>query len=281
MVHELENDIVVGTVLKTNDYSKFKLLVGNRPVLERRKQRIKKSVLDNGQLFSPIIVNEKMEIIDGQGRFEVFKSMNLPVTYIIQPGLSLHDCVVFNSSSTQWTSQDYIDSYVAQGNENYIRLNSLVKTHKTIPIGSIAFAALGVSGFSRQGDKNDIRSGKITISESQFIYAENCLGYAERFLGNYEDGSGNRAHFLSAVIFCFGVDGIDREKLVDKWNKYGNIKSVKIPAISIRDAIKWLERAYNFKTPSDSVVYLESAYDKYCREQTASYFSRWQSKRKE
>lgn len=271
-------ETVVGYVLQTKDYSMFKLLDGNRPVLERRKARIKKSVTENGQLFSPIIVNEKMEIIDGQGRFEVFKEKKLPINYIMKEGLTLKDCVVFNSTSTSWTTQDYIDSYVAQGNENYIRLNSLVKTHKEAPIGAIVFAAVGISGKAHHGEKNDIKSGKMIVSEAAFLKADRRLHYAERFLVNFERGDGNKGYLMDAAMFCYDIEGVDRERLVEKWNKYGNIKSVRTPAITIRDAVAALEKAYNFKTQVNNVMYFEAEYDKHCREQNASYASRWAEK---
>ena len=36
-----------------------------------------------GFIKNPIVVNEKMEIIDGQGRFEVCKEKGLPIYYNI------------------------------------------------------------------------------------------------------------------------------------------------------------------------------------------------------
>lgn len=54
----------VGTVYETNDYSQFKRLVGYRELKESHVQKLIKSFQKNGEFLNPIIVNEKMEIID-------------------------------------------------------------------------------------------------------------------------------------------------------------------------------------------------------------------------
>lgn len=57
-------------VYRTNNYDQFKRLVGNREVNPKRVKTIKKSVEEIGYIPNPIIVNENMEVIDGQGRLQ-------------------------------------------------------------------------------------------------------------------------------------------------------------------------------------------------------------------
>ena len=59
----------VANVYKTDDLRRFRMLLNNRQVTESRVKAIMKSIRDNGYLISPIITNEKFEIIDGQGRY--------------------------------------------------------------------------------------------------------------------------------------------------------------------------------------------------------------------
>lgn len=266
---------VVGTVLSTKDYGIFQKLEGNRDVLNARKEKIKKSVKMNGQLFSPITVNEHMQIIDGQARFEVFKELGLPICYIIHPGMTLNDCVVLNSTATSWTLNDYIDSYVELGNENYINFKKLMQQHKIVPVNVVLYA---VAMKINKGQDNDIKGGGLIATVEQCEKAHERLTYAERFLPNFKDG--NKAYLLQAAMFAMGVSGIDTERLVDKWNKFGNVKSVSVPITNIYDAVGVLERAYNFKSSANSVCYIQSEYDRACREKTASYANRWQKKRK-
>ena len=37
-----------------------------------------KNITDYGHIFNPIVVNESYQIIDGQGRFEALRAMDLP-----------------------------------------------------------------------------------------------------------------------------------------------------------------------------------------------------------
>lgn len=270
---------IYGNVMKTYDYDQFKILEGNRPVLEQRIRRIMKSIEDNGQLFSLIVTNEHMEIMDGQARFTVFRAQKLPIYYVVQPGMTLKDCQVLNSTGTPWTMMDYVGSYVVQGNENYIRLNDLIVSHPDCNIDVIRFAVTGNIDH-HDHHKWSVKDGTVTISAEDFNRVNGLLKYAERFLPSFKPGSGPKAHLLRAAIFCYGCPGVDGEKLVYKWDKYGSVKSVTSPAVSIRDAICVLERAYNFKSQASTAMYFEAEYDKFCREQNASYASRWGNRNK-
>lgn len=83
-------------VFETNDYGVFYRLEDNRSVTESRKNQLIAS-FSAGEVMCPIIVNEKMEIIDGQGRFEARKALELPIYYIIDPGKNINDCRRMNS----------------------------------------------------------------------------------------------------------------------------------------------------------------------------------------
>ena len=68
----------------TKDYSIFKKLTGNRSTELERITKICDSIREVGYITSPILVNENMEVIDGQGRLEAFKELGIPVEYIIE-----------------------------------------------------------------------------------------------------------------------------------------------------------------------------------------------------
>ena len=63
----------VATVYRTEDLSIFKTLKGNREVKENRKQTLIESIDKHGYITNPIIVNERFEVIDGQGRLAACK----------------------------------------------------------------------------------------------------------------------------------------------------------------------------------------------------------------
>lgn len=65
------------TVEETTDYGMFNFMKGNRSVNPFNLKRITESMRERC-LFSPILVNDNMEIIDGQHRFLAQKDLGLP-----------------------------------------------------------------------------------------------------------------------------------------------------------------------------------------------------------
>ena len=72
-------------VRQTNNYMKFQILKGNRNVSQSRVNKIIASINRVGYITNPIIVNEHMEVIDGQGRLEALKTLQLPWTISLFP----------------------------------------------------------------------------------------------------------------------------------------------------------------------------------------------------
>ena len=92
-----------GKVHETLDYSIFKKLPGNRKVsLSHVKgliKSMKKVVLD-----VPIIVNEQMQIVNGQHVFQARKELGLPILYIKRKGANTAHSMLWHSSpSTAWS----------------------------------------------------------------------------------------------------------------------------------------------------------------------------------
>ena len=109
----------INQVIKTNDYSMFKYIDGNRDVNKVHLNRLKKS-MDEKYIPVPIIVNERYQIIDGQHRFESAKQLNKPIYYIAIKGLRLDEVHRLNSNSKNWTAEAYMEGYCQLGLKDYI-----------------------------------------------------------------------------------------------------------------------------------------------------------------
>jgi len=107
--------------LSTNVYKKFKRLTGNRDVNRSHVNALKRSIQQNpeGIKFNPILVNDQMEVIDGQHRLKALEELKLPVYFIKAPNLTILDTQRLNSNSKQWNFMDYAKSFAEFGNENY------------------------------------------------------------------------------------------------------------------------------------------------------------------
>jgi|CXWL01.1.fsa_nt_gi hypothetical protein len=158
-------------VYKTTDYEKFKLIIGNRKLLPGHISKLVKSIGENNYLHSnPIIVNENMEVIDGQHRLEACKQLNIPVHYAIIEKGSLDSVILFNENQKAWKVQDYLDSYVYQGNLNYTTLSEFVQVYN-LPIGT------GIHLL----DNRSLSHGKIMQEFKKGNFKVKNLKYAEDF----------------------------------------------------------------------------------------------------
>lgn len=109
---------ISSTVHFTRDYFMFRELEGNRALNPLHLKRLKAS-MQSHYLFSPIIVNEEYEVIDGQHRLHCAQELGLPVYYIICEGYGLREVQVLNASSKNWNADDYMQGYCDLGYKDY------------------------------------------------------------------------------------------------------------------------------------------------------------------
>ena len=69
----------VNKVYQTNDLTICKEIGGNRVPNPQHVKRLCSSIKENGMLCNPILVNEKMQVIDGQHRLLASKEANSSV----------------------------------------------------------------------------------------------------------------------------------------------------------------------------------------------------------
>lgn len=163
-------------VWKTRDYSVFKTLLGNRLVDESRVNKIMRSIEEVGYVPNPIIVNEKMEIIDGQGRVETLKRKGLPVYYIIAPGTGVNECISMNINQEQWHRIDYIRSYAERGDIHYqVLLQAIEEFAKDVPETSIIATVAGMLSFPRP---KIVTEGRFQVGRPDW---RNVLNYLRRY----------------------------------------------------------------------------------------------------
>ena len=115
------------TVQQTKDLGLFKMLLGNRELNKVQIKRLTKTLEDDIWFtkLSPILVNENMEVIDGQHRLQAYKNykeaktIDLPIFFIMQKGLTIKDARLLNAGSKPWGPKDYAKAYSEYGNANY------------------------------------------------------------------------------------------------------------------------------------------------------------------
>ena len=204
-------------IKETTNYSQFKKLEGNRDLLDGRIKKIMDSIEKIGYILSPILVNEKLEVIDGQGRLEALKRLKLPVHYIIQNGIGLKECQQMNIHQTNWTDFDFVKSYATKGKQDFRRLQSLLEAYKKLPKEVVYMSAS--EELSDRGNKyysTKIRDGSFVISEQKYESSRWELEYASELKDVAKTIGGATRPFYVAVIFAYrNLDCNKRNRMKD------------------------------------------------------------------
>jgi|LakMenEpi03Aug12_release.lakeMendotaPanAssembly.Ray.scaffolds.fasta_scaffold738256_1 hypothetical protein len=119
--------IEVNKVYKTNDLLIFKPIDGNRVPNLQHIKRLSDSIRIYGMKCNPILVNEKMEVIDGQHRLMAAKESKSFVYYIIVDGYSLNEVHTLNLNQKNWAKKDFMEGYANMGIESYIKLSKFIE----------------------------------------------------------------------------------------------------------------------------------------------------------
>jgi hypothetical protein len=156
-------------VESTKDYDRFVFKRGNRPV-RRRVVNLMLAIEKHNQLTEyPILVSErddgKLEIGDGQHRFEAAKALKVPIFYIKsrQP-LTIEQIANANQLQKGWSLHDWLDSWIARGNLEYQTLKEFCDTFR-LPV-TVAIEILGRAYGGEQG--RIFKEGRFKIVHLQF-----------------------------------------------------------------------------------------------------------------
>ena len=205
-------------VYTTKDYSIFKRLVGNRDIPETRISKIVESIQTIGWVHNPIIVNEKMEVIDGQGRLTALQRLKMPVEYIIAEGAGNKECIYMNMNMVNWKLPDFIKSYAEQGNENYQRLLSLMEKYAGGNLDIISTAVYRVS----KSKHRDIKQGTLQLTEEQAKAAIPRLEFIKPILEKIDERKlpGSLVTLMQTLIYYFDYPEVDKDRLAYSVEKY-------------------------------------------------------------
>lgn len=195
----------------SNNYDQFKMKYGNRSVSRKRVQTIKDSIEKIGWFCDPILVNEKMEIIDGQHRFEALKELGLDIEYTVTAGADLEEARTLNSCSKNWTTQNYIDSYAADGDINYINLRNLEKKYPKLDMSTLISVAKGSLGTTV--NTRGVQAGRFTLPTERLTQIYDALDYVMANIESIQRIEGRRRNIVSCIVWVVINTPASRERL--------------------------------------------------------------------
>jgi hypothetical protein len=114
-----------GVVHQTRDYGQFHYIDSNRTINKNHVQHLIQSFENNPALVQtrPILVNENLEVIDGQHRLQACSTLRIPVYYMIASGTNVESAQLMNALQRGWSLVDFARSY-ALNREDPVRANT-------------------------------------------------------------------------------------------------------------------------------------------------------------
>lgn len=240
---------VVGNIYEETDYSKFKKLPDNRDVLSGRLNKLMAS-FSIRQILNPIIVNEKMQIIDGQGRYETLKKLGKPIQYIVAKGANSDDCKRMNRYNTKWSSLDFAKSYASSGNQNYINLLKACSL-STYPINRVIRLANHATSTTSTGE-GLIESGKLIFTEDDITKVMICKEMITQVQDALLLGKRVNDAFVISVKVMSEFKGYNHSHMIANCKKKKNDFQM---VAGIEGMLLEFERVYNYKCPLDQRLY--------------------------
>jgi hypothetical protein len=213
----------VNKVYKTNDLTIFKQIDGNRVPNLQHINRLADSIRVYGMKCNPILVNELMEVIDGQHRLIAAKEAESFIYYIIVDGYSLNEVHTLNLNQKNWTKKDFMEGYANMGVESYIKLRNFIEKNDDFTFADCVGLCSNLSGFM-SSYTGSIRGGKkinqIEIFEAgtwkgkDFNLAQDWANKI-RMIKPYYSGY-NRTTFVGAIITLFNNKNFDFNEFMHK-----------------------------------------------------------------
>lgn len=223
------------TIRSTKEYSLFKFISGNRSVDTNHVAHLKESIASNNLLeVRPILVNDEMGIIDGQHRLVAAKELGVPIFYIVR-SLDLEAVQALNSNTKNWSNQAYLQSYVSQGNKDYLLLQGFIQRWKL----SISEGLTMLGGGDRQ--YRAFRHGH--FKARNIVQAEKIMEMVYDFEKWYKQGFRRRS-FIMAIYNLYHNPEYDHIQMMKKMEF---MSSELVDCVNTSAYLKLLERIYNHK----------------------------------
>ena len=246
----------VSEVKETEQYELFCYIKGNRIINQGHVNKLITKIKRKNLREIPIYVgpmNKKGQypILDGQHRFEAYKTLGLPIRFIQVDYMTINDVPSMNSTKMSWGNKDYLQRYVDKGVLSYIYYKKFMETYTLDNKFSVVTTILN-GGYKREkGNEADFVDGKFDISEAGKNNAE-TIGV---FFGNVFDILGKEvknSFFMFALLHALSHKKFNTSHFVGKLKKRTKMFSGCVNTLEWYDVIK---KVYNTRNKRHKVIF--------------------------
>ena len=122
---DYKSSVAITKVFYEINYSKFELFDDNRNINDAHVEALMKSMKKSGQLMA-IIVNEHMQVMDGQHRLKACEGLNIPVAYIVCVGGNSRQIALINNTQKGWATSDYLKHFSHDSWRNHAEYKKII-----------------------------------------------------------------------------------------------------------------------------------------------------------
>ena len=235
-------------ILKTYDYNMFKHMKGNREVNQGHVKKIIKSMKEK-YMAHPILVNNNMEIIDGQHRFAAAKELELPVSYQIIKGGNIQDVQRLNTTSKKWGRADYLNMYCKENVSDYLIFQQFKDEYDFLDETYICL--LTDTSSPSTAVNHDFKTGNFKV-----VNVALAIKRAEAMSGmkEYHQKYNSRA-FTRALLRVFKIKGYDHKVFLGKLQYCAHMLQ---HSINTEACVENIEKIYNFNNKKQYVYFTKT-----------------------
>lgn len=220
----------------TKEYTRFSTLVSNRETSRSHINNLKTAIAKNPEILQvqPILVNEKLQIIDGQHRFQAAAELGLPISYTQVDGIGIEVARAMNILQRKWDPLDFAKSYAITGNrfyEEYLKLREDYPFSHNVTLTYIAGAQ--ISGINAK-----FRRGELEVNDLEGTRKK--LDWLEEIKNNVQVPMSQA--FANALVTVFRSEKYDHERMLAKLKDNSHMIS---RSTLVADYLHDVENVYN------------------------------------
>lgn len=220
----------------TTEYEVFSRLNGNRDVDKLHVANLVKA-FEEEYIFSPILVNQNFEVLDGQHRLEAHKILGLPVPFYWDEVGDLESVQRLNNTQKAWSIDDYAQSYIERGFKDY-EMYKWFKESYGMP-HTVCLVLLG--GQDNKGLHARFRQGQFKVKNLELAKQKaSILTQLAQYFTHWKDGK-----FLRAMNTALNKKGFDVQTFM---HRVAVNSTMLVPCTSTDQYLQLIEEVYNFRS---------------------------------
>lgn len=234
---------------KTNNYDQFILISDNREKIDNHHvERLIKSIQSRNLLaLRPIIVNDKMEVIDGQHRLQAARALKVEIYYQIEETLNHHDIILMNIAKT-WVMADYLNYYVKNAFIEYQHIQKFMNENN-ISLN----VAINLQGCNNKKGYEDFRNGRFKFQEEQM---QGEIAICWKIINQIKRMNGpsrytNTTKFWHSLLKIIRNEEFEIDWFMENLKKMPDACGIRINGI---DYCKMFMKIYNYKRLNKIVI---------------------------